>query len=471
MVPSLFFDRYRKTPLSATNFSVGRSLKTLTKADFRTLGLATLGGALEFYEFNIFVFFANQIGQLFFPAEIPDWLRQFQTFGLFAVAYFARPLGGIIMGHFGDLIGRKRIFTFSIILMALPTLAIGLLPSYSAIGICAPIALLIFRVLQGAALGGEIPGAWVFVSEHVPSNRVSLACGTLTGGLAVGILLGSIVNFGITRMLPPAEVTRIGWRIAFLLGGVFGICAALLRQWLQETPVFKEMSARKALAAELPVKTVLSKHQTAVIISGLLTWMLSAAIVVIILLTPQLLVSRCHFSSTFVSEASCLAALSLMIGCVLVGWLSDRFGAPRVLIGGSVCLGIATYLFYASTKSGPAFLLPLYALVGLTVGVVSVVPSIMVKSFPSAIRFSGIALSYNISFAIFGGLTPLIMAIFPANDLFGAAHYVAALCLVGFAIGLFLDKNRIRGLQLPSTSACSASATTVSCVTDTENKN
>jgi len=173
MVPSLFFDRYRKTPLSATNFSVDRSLKTLTKADFRTLGLATLGGALEFYEFNIFVFFANQIGQLFFPAEIPDWLRQFQTFGLFAVAYFARPLGGIIMGHFGDLIGRKRIFTFSIILMALPTLAIGLLPSYSAIGICAPIALLIFRVLQGAALGGEIPGAWVFVSEHVPSNRVS----------------------------------------------------------------------------------------------------------------------------------------------------------------------------------------------------------------------------------------------------------------------------------------------------------
>jgi MFS family permease len=434
-----------KTPLPATDFWAGRSLKTLTKSDFRTLGLATLGGALEFYDFIIFVFFANQIGQLFFPAEIPDWLRQFQTFGLFAVGYFVRPLSGIIMGHFGDLIGRKRIFTFSIILMAVPTLAIGLLPSYSAIGIFAPIALLILRVLQGAAIGGEIPGSWVFVSEHVPANRVSLACGTLTAGLTVGILLGSIVNIGITRMLPPAEVTRIGWRIAFLLGGVFGICAALLRQWLQETPVFKEMSARKALATELPVKTVLSKHQTGLIISGLLTWMLTAAIVVIILLTPQLLISRYHFSSMLVSEASCLAALSLTIGCVLVGWLSDRFGAPRVLIGGSVCLVIATYLFYAGTKSGPAFLFPLYALVGLTVGVVGVVPSILVKSFPPAIRFSGISLSYNIS-AIFGGLTPLIVAIFPANDLFGAAHYVAALCLVGFAIGLFLWKNRIQGL-------------------------
>jgi MFS family permease len=145
-----------ETPLSTADFSTSRSLKTLTKSDFCTLGLATLGGALEFYDFIIFVFFANQIGQLFFPAEIPDWLRQFQTFGLFAVGYFVRPLSGTIMGHFGDLIGRKRIFTFSIILMAAPTLAIGLLPSYSAIGVIAPIALLILRVLQGAAIGGEI---------------------------------------------------------------------------------------------------------------------------------------------------------------------------------------------------------------------------------------------------------------------------------------------------------------------------
>src|ERR1700730_3549088 len=123
---------------------------TLKKSDYQTLGLATLGGALEFYDFIIFVFFANQIGQLFFPAEIPDWLRQMQTFGLFAIAYFARPLGGIIMAHFGDIIGRIRVFTFSIFLMAVPTLAIGLLPSYKLIGIWAPIALLIFLVLQGA---------------------------------------------------------------------------------------------------------------------------------------------------------------------------------------------------------------------------------------------------------------------------------------------------------------------------------
>src|SRR5258707_9527310 len=170
-----------QTPLSTADFSA--SVKTLTKSDFRTLGLATLGGALEFYDFIIFVFSANQIGQLFFPAEIPEWLRQFQTFGLFAVGYFVRPLSGVIMGHFGDLIGRKRIFTFSIILMAVPTRAIGLLPSYRALGIFPPIALLFLRGLQSAAIGGENPRPSVFVSEHVPANRMSLPPGTLTAGL------------------------------------------------------------------------------------------------------------------------------------------------------------------------------------------------------------------------------------------------------------------------------------------------
>src|SRR5260221_4377202 len=142
-----------KTPLPATDFSAGRSLKTLTKSDFRTLGLATLGGALEFYDFIIFVFFANQIGQLFFPAEIPDWLRQFQTFGLFAVGYFVRPLSGIIMGHFGDLIGRKRIFTFSIILMAVATPASRPLPFYNALCIFAPLSLLILPAVPCASVG------------------------------------------------------------------------------------------------------------------------------------------------------------------------------------------------------------------------------------------------------------------------------------------------------------------------------
>tara|TARA_Y100000588_G_scaffold379478_1_gene461711 strand:- start:516 stop:917 length:402 start_codon:yes stop_codon:yes gene_type:complete len=126
----------------------------LTRNDAKTLSLSALGGALEFYDFVIYVYFANVVGHLFFPADMPEWLSQVQTYGIFAAGYLARPLGGIVMAHFGDMLGRKRMFMFSIFLMAVPTLAIGLMPTYDTIGIAAPLLLLLFRVMQGAAIGG-----------------------------------------------------------------------------------------------------------------------------------------------------------------------------------------------------------------------------------------------------------------------------------------------------------------------------
>src|SRR5690349_14643668 len=167
--------------------------RNLDRRDIRTLCLAALGGALEFYDFVVYVFFAVTIGTLFFPADIPDWLRLLQTFGIFAAGYLARPLGGIVIAHFGDLLGRKRMFTLSIFLMAAPTLVIGLLPTYATVGVAAPLLLLAMRVLQGAAIGGEMPGAWVFVAEHVPARRYGFGIGTLTSGITGGILLGSLV--------------------------------------------------------------------------------------------------------------------------------------------------------------------------------------------------------------------------------------------------------------------------------------
>ena len=137
----------------------------------RTLLLASIGGALEFYDFIIFVFFTSVIAKIFFPPTLPDWIRELQTFGIFAAGYFARPIGGIILAHFGDTRGRKRTFTASVFFMAVPTLAIGLLPTYASAGIAAPLLLLLLRMIQGAALGGEVPGAWVFVAEHADDKK------------------------------------------------------------------------------------------------------------------------------------------------------------------------------------------------------------------------------------------------------------------------------------------------------------
>ena len=412
--------------------------RPLNRQDYKTLSLAALGGALEFYDFIIFVFFAVVIGELFFPADIPEWLRQFQTFGIFAAGYLARPLGGIIMAHFGDLIGRKRMFTLSILLMALPTLMIGLLPTYAVLGIGAPLALLGLRILQGAAIGGEVPGAWVFVAEHVPARRVGLACGTLTAGLTAGILLGSLIATAVNKNLTPAEVSEWGWRVPFLLGGIFGIVAMYLRRWLHETPVFAEMQANKALAEELPLKTVLRSHKGSVVISMLLTWLLSAGIVVVILMTPTYLQKVHGISPADALTASSLAILALTLGCIVYGRLIDALGSGPTFMLGSLLLAGSSYAFYHGLVAGTEQLVPLYMLAGFAVGIVGAVPYVMVNAFPAVVRFSGLSFSYNVAYAIFGGLTPMLVTLWMKNDVLAPSHYVVSLSALGFAIGVLL---------------------------------
>ncbi len=418
-------------------------MSSLSRNDYRTLLLAALGGALEFYDFIIFVFFAAVIAQLFFPPDMPDWLRQVQTFGIFAAGYLARPLGGIVMAHFGDLFGRKRMFMLSILLMALPTLAIGLLPTYAVIGIWAPLLLLALRVLQGAAIGGEVPGAWVFVTEHVPSRHVGFACGTLTAGLTGGILLGSLVAAAVIRAYAPDQLLAEGWRVPFILGGVFGLVSVWLRQYLHETPVFKEMQARQQLADELPLKTVVRAHRPAVVLTMLLTWLLSAAIVVMILMTPTLVQKLFAIPAATALQANSIATLFLSIGCIAFGALSDRYGAGRVLAAGCVALGATSWLFYQQMGVAPQHIYALYALCGFFVGVIGIVPSTAVRLFPPAVRFSGLSFAYNVAYAVFGGLTPVLVSLLLRFDALAPAHYVAALCVVGVGLGMYLRRHEL----------------------------
>src|SRR5260370_14635395 len=260
----------------------------LSTSEFSILSLASIGGALEFYDFVIFVFFASVIGKLFFAASLPDWVRQVQTFGIFAAGYLARPIGGVVMAHFGDTRGRKRMFTLSVLLMAIPTLLIGLLLTYQSIGVAAPLLLLLMRVLQGVAIGGEAPGAWVFVAEHARRGRVGFAVGLLTSGLSFGILLGSLMATCLNQVFSQTQIVAGAWRIPFLIGGMFGFIAMWLRRWLTETPVFEKMRHRARLSRELPLGVVLKSHGPAVVTSILSTWMLTAVIVVVILMTPSL---------------------------------------------------------------------------------------------------------------------------------------------------------------------------------------
>jgi MFS family permease len=329
-------------------------------------------------------------------------------------------------------------FTLSVFMMSVPTLLIGALPTYATAGYAAPLALLLLRICQGAAVGGEVPGAWVFVSEHVPSQRVGFACGTLTSGLTLGILLGSLVATFVNRAFTPEEVQAFGWRVPFLVGGVFGFLAVFLRRWLAETPVFEEMRQRRALVQELPLKAVLRGHGVAVVVSMLLTWVLTAGIVVVILMTPTLVQKLYGIAPAQALEAASVATLSLSVGCVAYGLLADWMGAGRALVAGCGLLLAMTYVFYRGVGSAPEHLFPLYAAVGFCVGVVGVVPTVMVRAFPPAVRFSGLSFSYNVAYAIFGGLTPLVVTLMMKNNPLAPAHYVASLCGVGMLVGAYL---------------------------------
>jgi MFS family permease len=425
-------------------------MQRISGQDYKTLVLAALGGALEFYDFIIYVFFAVVIGKLFFPAEMPEWLRLIQTFGIFAAGYLARPLGGIIMAHFGDLLGRKRMFMLSIILMTVPTLAIGLLPTYVVIGIWAPILLLLFRVLQGAAIGGEVPGAWVFVSEHVPPRHIGFACGVLTAGLTGGILLGSMVAMAVNKTYTPAEVLAEGWRVPFIIGGIFGFVSFWLRLWLHETPVFREMQARQELSREMPLKKVLREHRASVVLTMLMTWLLSAAIVVMILMTPAMFQKLYAISAETTLLANSIAILTLSAGCIIFGALADRFGAGRVLVSGCIMLGISSMVLYQQVSVSTEHINSLYAVCGFFVGVIGVVPSAAVKSFPAVVRFSGLSFSYNVAYAIFGGLTPILVTLMLPVDHMAPAHYVAGMSVLGVLIGLYLwRRDLVLGNQVP----------------------
>ncbi|MFE1573186.1 MFS transporter [Comamonas odontotermitis] len=411
--------------------------RALTRGDYKTLGLSALGGTLEFYDFVVFVFFANVIGTLFFPAEMPDWLRQLQTLGIFAAGYLARPLGGILIAHFGDILGRKKMFTLSIFLMAVPTLVIGMLPTYASIGIAAPLLLLLMRVLQGAAIGGEMPGAWVFVAEHAPARHYGFAIGALTSGITGGIFLGSIIGVWLNSSYSATEIHDWAWRIPFILGGVFGLVSVYLRRFLHETPVFQELQARKEAGRELPIKTILREHRAACVLVALMTWVLSTAIVVVVLFTPAYLQKVFHIDPASAMKANALATVTLTLGCVFWGWLSDRLGTRVVMMLGWLGMSATAYVFYLGLPGTDASLLWSYALVGFFVGSISLLPVVGVRAFPAPVRFTGLSFAYNMAYAVFGGLTPMLVSVWQQTDVMAPAHYVAAMGILGAVLGFW----------------------------------
>ncbi|NUF48401.1 MFS transporter [Gilliamella sp. ESL0250] len=433
---------------SEINVRLQPNARPLNSKDLKTLVLSSLGGTLEFYDFVIYALYIDTIVKpLFLPHTLSPLTLDLFAWGIFAAGYLVRPVGGIIMAHFGDKMGRKKMFTLSVAMMALPTFIIGVLPTYEMIGIFAPLLLLIMRMLQGAAIGGEMPGAWVFIAEHVPKQRYGLGVGTLTSGITGGILLGFIVTIIIDLCFTTQNILDYAWRIPFIIGGIFGVISVYLRRFLSETPIFKELAARKAIEKNIPVVTVLQKHKTACLIVALLTWSLSTAIMVGILITPGRIVGGMyHFANLDWRIGGCIAALTLTLGCIIFGWLDDKLGSTKT---GMICWGglaVSGLYFYSSLSPDMSItkLYLIWAVFGLFIGSVAMTPIIGTRTFPPAIRYSGLSFSYNLAYALFSAITPTltIYLLSPEHLLgeysyLGAGIYISFVALIAIGVGFY----------------------------------
>ncbi len=410
----------------------------LSRGDHKTLGLAALGGALEIYDFIIFVFFALTLSQLFFPPEMPEWLRLLQSFGIFVTGYLARPLGGILMAHFADHLGRKKVFSLSILMMALPCLLIGVMPTYADIGYAAPLILLALRILQGAAVGGEVPSAWTFVAEHAPVGRRGYALGFLQAGLTFGYLLGALTATLLAKVFTAQEILDFAWRYPFLLGGVFGVLGVWLRRWLSETPIFLALERQRSdRPVEFPLRAVLREHRRALVPAALLTCVLTSAVVVLVVITPTVMQQRFGMSAGHTFALSSIGIVFLNIGCVLAGILVDRIGAWRALILYSLLLPLGIGALYGSLVAGWDSVGVAYALAGLACGVVGVVPSVMVGLFPARIRVSGISFTYNVAYALWASTTPLMLIALMPWSPWVCVAFCAVMGLVGVLTAMY----------------------------------
>lgn len=419
----------------------------LSNRDIRTLVLSAFGGMLEFYDFVIFIFFAKIIGEHFFPPGIDPFWVMMNIYGTFAVGFFVRPIGGIIMAHFGDLFGRKKMFLLSIILMVFPTLAIGFLPAFAKIGYLAPTLLLIIRILQGFAIGGEIPAAWVFVAEHVPKNKIGFADSMITASLSLGVLLGSTITLSLDNLFSPEEIYNEAWRYPFIIGGIFGVITIFLRRWLKETPVFIEMKEKKMLSKTIPLKKVFQTHHWDIIFSISLTWIFTACAILLTVIVPNLMSDFFHIPKKDAVVMQSYTLITISLGTILGGVMCDKKGAYLTLTLWCICFGVCGWIFLVDLiHLELKYLSFLYAITGFFAGgILACVPFIMINRFPPAVRLSGISFSYNLGQAVFGGITPIITIWMAEKYPMGIVYYILFLSILGFFMGAlsFLKNKKI----------------------------
>ncbi|MGW4586021.1 MFS transporter [Amycolatopsis thermoflava] len=408
----------------------------------RKLFAASVGNALEWFDWTIYATFSIYFATAFFPAG-NDLLAQINTFATYALAFFFRPLGGLLLGRFADVRGRKPAMILTITLMAGGSIVIAILPTFQQVGWLAPILLLLARIAQGLSLGGEVSNASAYLGEIAPPKwrgRYSSFFYISTGS---AVLLASVLGFVLARTMDKAAMSSYGWRIPFLLGGVLGIVGLWLRRSLSETEQFEQNKGR-AQRVRRPLLTTLREHPKAVgqlvgitMLSTLCYYTFFSA------LTPFAVKTR-HANDVDVFLALSIGTALFVALQYPYGALSDRLGRKPQLFAWSAATAILIVPLSTLVKPGLGNLLVVFCVgLGLYAALSSLAPAIMSELFPTELRGLGIGAWYNLTVAVFGGTAPLVISALSAA---GASilffWYVAAGAVIAFLVLLTLPETK-----------------------------
>jgi MHS family proline/betaine transporter-like MFS transporter len=400
-------------------------------ARVKTAAAVGIGNFMEWFDFAVYGFFATVIGRLFFP-ESSALVSLLASLSVFAVGFLMRPLGGLILGPIGDKHGRKTALVLSVLLMGGATTVMGILPTYGAVGVLAPILLLILRCIQGVAAGGEWSGSAAYLLESAPDNRRGLYASLISGTAALAFVVGSLFALWLNTVLDSAQLDAWGWRIPFLLAAPMSLVGLFIRMRLGDTPVFEALKAERDVATA-PLKAAGSKNLKPILITFALSAVSGLGIYFLATYINNYLTVTAGLSRTSALLLSVIGLALYMLMCPVAGALSDQFGRRIVNLTGTVgfvALTIPVFMLLA-TGSGVLVVIGL-VLFGLCQALCSVTNvALLVELFPASTRSSGSALGYNLGLALIAGPGPLVAAALVASsgNPVSPAWYVVAVCI------------------------------------------
>ncbi|WJS87057.1 MFS transporter [Paracoccus sp. TOH] len=374
----------------------------------KVLGASFIGNFVEWFDYASYGYFATVIAAAFFP-DIAPGSALLATYAVFAISFVIRPLGGIIWGAIGDRVGRRTALSWSILIMSGATTVIALLPDYHQIGIAAPILLLLVRMVQGFSASGEYAGATSFIAEYAPTHRRGLYTSIVPASTAAGLLAGSLMSAALFWLLNEAQMQAYGWRLPFLLALPLGLVGLYIRLRLEDTPRFRELEQAHHLE-RTPIRELFGNHGRQIAIAFGATCLNAVGFYLILSYMPTYLSTEMGMGHT---ESFIAASLSLAVYIFLIflmGQLSDRFGRKTALITASVLFILLTVpLFRMLDGAGFVTIVLIQIAFGALLTINDgTLPCFLSEIFPTRVRYSGFAFSFNAANALFGGTAPFV---------------------------------------------------------------